>query len=111
MSLLKMKVSQKIESGKQQFTGTVVISGLKATKIARKSDGQTRFATRSALTTTARSVAKSLGFDGVEVIAPAKKAAVRKAAKGKAQSSSRKPAKKSTKCTAGKKKTAKKSRR
>tara|TARA_Y100000034_G_C6887359_1_gene407589 strand:- start:1850 stop:2107 length:258 start_codon:yes stop_codon:yes gene_type:complete len=75
MSSLQLKITSKTTEGKESFQGTVTIPGLKPTKLARKSDGCSCFSSSSAVRTSARSLAKSLGFDGVDVAAPTKKAA------------------------------------
>lgn len=62
---LQVRVASRSKGDDSWFEGTVSISGLKTTKLARKSDGATRFSTRSAVSGAARSLAKSLGFAGV----------------------------------------------
>lgn len=89
MSMLQVKVKSRMVEGTEQFNGTVEIPGLKATKVARKSDGQTEFGSRSALVTTARSVARSLGYEGIETdISSKSPSRVKTAAKGAAKSKS-----------------------
>jgi hypothetical protein len=60
------------------FEGTVTLPGAKPFKICRRSDNETRFSSRSALSTAARSFAKSVGFAGIELVDPV---ALKKAAK------------------------------
>lgn len=72
---LPVKVSQRQSGVEQWYEGTVSISGLQPTKLARKSDGSTRFTTRSSLTNAARTLAKTLGYNGVAVEEPRKVAA------------------------------------
>lgn len=55
------------ESKNGGFEGTVSISGLKPTKLARKLDGKTNFPTKSSVGGAARNLAKSLGFIDVEI--------------------------------------------
>jgi len=64
---LSVKVTNRKTDQGEFFEGTVSISGLKPTKLARKSDGNTQFPTKSALSSAAKNLAKSLGFSGVEV--------------------------------------------
>lgn len=72
---LQVKVTNRQKGDEQWYEGTVSISGLQPTKLARKSDGCTRFTTRSSLTGAARNLAKSLGFEGVAVEEPRRAAA------------------------------------
>lgn len=65
-SALPVKISSTNRDGEQKFQATVSIPGVKPTKLVRKSDDSTLFGTRSAAVTSARSLAKRLGFDGVE---------------------------------------------
>lgn len=75
---LPVKVVNRQSGDEQWYEGTVSISGLQPAKLARKSDGSTRFTTRSSLTGAARNLAKSLGFEGVAVEEPRKVAAKKK---------------------------------
>lgn len=68
---LQVKVSSRREGQNEWYEGTVSISGVKPTKLCRKSDGSTRFATRSSLTGAARNLAQSLGYNGVDFGTPA----------------------------------------
>ena len=82
MSFLPLKVSEKMKDGKTFFEGTVAISGVKPTKLIKKSDQSTQFANRSGVLTTARNFAKKLGFEGInlnEGKKPIKKAMKKKA--------------------------------
>lgn len=85
---LSVKVANRTSGGEEWYEGTVSISGLKPTKLARKSDGSTRFPTRSAVTGAARNLAKALGFSDVEVNDGSKAAAPKKAAAKKSVKSS-----------------------
>lgn len=78
------KLVVNVREGKAGWTGSVAISGLSSTKLARK-DGETTFPSRSALTTVARNVGKRLGLE-VEYAEQAKKAA-KKAPTAKAKAS------------------------
>lgn len=82
---LSVKITNRKTDSGDVFEGTVSISGLRPTKIARKSDGNTQFPTKSALSSSAKSLAKSLGFSGVDFMdskqQPAKKAAAKKSTK------------------------------
>jgi hypothetical protein len=72
---LTVKVTEREKDGSQWFEATVSIEGLRPTKLARKSDGSTKFTTRSSVTSAAKRLATTLGFQGVETETPAKKAA------------------------------------
>ncbi len=80
-SELTVKVSEKAKNDEKWFEATVSIDGLRPTKLARKSDGSTKFTTRSSVTSAAKRLATTLGFQGVAVDAPApaKKAAKKRA--------------------------------
>lgn len=79
---LQVKVSERQEGDQTWYEGTVSICGLKPTKLARKSDGSTKFATRSSLTGAARTLAASLGYQGVATPEP-KRIAAKKSASQK----------------------------
>ena len=67
MSSLPIKVSCKTREGSQFYEATVRIPGIRPTKLVRRSDGSTQFPSRSAVLTSARSLARRLGFvDGVD---------------------------------------------
>lgn len=83
---LQVKVSPKKSGTDEWYEGTVSISGLKPTKLARKSDGSTRFTSRSAVSGAARNLAKSLGFTDVDFGETTSKKAAKKSVK-KASSS------------------------
>lgn len=59
-------VGRKTDSG-EYYEGTVSITGLKPTKLARRSDGSTQFPSKSAVSGAARNLAKALGFADVDV--------------------------------------------
>ena len=63
---LSVKVSPRKEGQDEWYEGTVSITGVKPTKLCRKSDGSTKFATRSSITGAARNLAQSLGYAGVD---------------------------------------------
>lgn len=77
---LQVKVSERQEGTQTWYEGTVSICGLKPTKLARKSDGSTRFATRSSITGAARTLATSLGYQGVASPEQPKRVAAKKSA-------------------------------
>ena len=82
MSTLSLKVtSRKSTSGQEQWEGTVSVPGLKPTKLVRKSDYSTSFGTRSAVVSSAKTLAKKLGFSGVAEQAPLAKKAAKKSVK------------------------------
>lgn len=80
---LSVRVSGRTnEQGTQFFEGTVSIQGLKPTKLVKKADGSSQFPTKSALSGAARNLAKSLGFNDVNIVdTTAPKQTVKKAAK------------------------------
>lgn len=74
--------SRKNDQGSSFFEGTVSIQGLKPTKLVKKSDGSSQFPTKSAVSGAARNLAKSLGFNDVDITdTTAPKQAAKKAAK------------------------------
>jgi hypothetical protein len=84
---LSVRVASRKSDAGDYYEGTVSITGLKPTKLARRSDGSTQFPTKSAVSGAARNLAKSLGFTDVDVtdanktVTPSlKKAAAKKAA-------------------------------
>lgn len=77
---LQVKVSERQEGTQTWYEGTVSICGLKPTKLARKSDGSTKFATRSSVTGAARTLATSLGYQGVAAPEQPKRVAAKKSA-------------------------------
>ena len=79
-NVLTVKVSNRKTSTAEWYEGTVSINGLKPTKLARRADGSTQFPSKSALSTAARNLAKTLGFSDVEVNdgKPAQKIAAKK---------------------------------
>ena len=67
MSQMPVKVSTRTVEGTSVYEATVQIPEIRPTKLVRKADGSTRFPSRSAALTSARSLAKKLGYsDGVE---------------------------------------------
>lgn len=65
---MKNTLSVKITSSKGGgYEGTVNITGLRPTKLARKIDGKTNFPTKSSVSGAARNLAKSLGFSDIDV--------------------------------------------
>ena len=72
---LEVNVRSRNVDGNEIWEGTANIPGLRATKIVRRADNTTAFSSRSALLTSARNVARTLGFDGV--VEPTAKAAKR----------------------------------
>ena len=70
-------LSVKITQAKNgTYEGTVSISGLRPTKLIRKSDGKTNFPNKSSIGGAARNLAKSLGFTDIEISDGTKKAAL-----------------------------------
>jgi len=65
---MKNTLSVRITSSKEGgFEGTVSITGLRPTKLARKIDGKTNFPTKASVSGAARNLAKSLGFSDIEL--------------------------------------------
>jgi hypothetical protein len=64
---LSVRLSSRKSGDQNWYEGTVSITGLKPTKLARRSDGSTQFPTKSAVSGAARNLAKSLGFSDVDV--------------------------------------------
>lgn len=65
MSSLEVKVTSKTVGGSEFWEGTINVPGLRPTKLVRRSDNSTTFATRSALMGSARNFAKGLGYTDV----------------------------------------------
>jgi hypothetical protein len=84
---LKVRVVSKSKNNDQWFEGLVSIPGLQETRLVRKSDQSTRYTSQSAVATAARSLAKTLGFESVELEKPVAKAAAKKAPKSTTQNS------------------------
>ncbi len=61
MSEVTLKVTNRKRGTTEVYEGTVTISGVRPTKLVRKSDGGTEFNSKSALTATANNFAKSIG--------------------------------------------------
>ena len=99
---LQVKVSERQSGPEQWYEAIVSICGLQPTKLARKSDGSTRFASRSSLTGAVRNIAKTLGYKDVAVEEPRRVAAKASMAAAKTCSS-----KKTASKTCSSKKTAK----
>lgn len=79
---LSVRLSSHKTGEESWFEGTVSIVGLKPTKLARRSDGNTRFPTKSAVSGAARNLAKSLGFSDISVVDSESKKAKPKACAG-----------------------------
>lgn len=92
---LQVKVSERQEGTQTWYEGTVSICGLKPTKLARKSDGSTKFATRSSVTGAARTLATSLGYQGVAAPEQPKRVAAKKSATSQKKASPTSATKKS----------------
>jgi len=83
---LKVKIVQRKANGQEWYEGSVAIPGLKGNvKLARKSDGNTKFSTRSAVNGAAKSLVNTLhAFNTVDfgqdanMTKPAKKATTKK---------------------------------
>lgn len=79
---LEVKVTSRKSEGQEWWEGTVALDGAKPTKLARKSDGSTRFTSRSAVQGAARRFAERYGYSDVDFGAKEEaKPAVKKAAK------------------------------
>lgn len=77
---LEVKVTSRKGDGAEWWEGTISLEGAKPTKLARKSDGSTRFTSRSAVQGAARRFADRYGYGDVDFGA-AEKPALKKAAK------------------------------
>lgn len=84
---LNVKFNSKSSNGTQVWEATVSIPGTKPTKLVQRATGNSQFSTRAAALTSARSLAKGLGFGGVAEPTVAKKAA-KKSVKAKTQTPS-----------------------
>lgn len=67
MSNSNMEVKVTSRNSGTAWEGTVNVPGLRPTKLVRKSDDTTVFSTRSALLSSARVLAKRLGFSDVSL--------------------------------------------
>jgi len=66
---MKNTLSVKITSSKDGgYEGTVNITGLKPTKLARKIDGKTKFPTKASVSGAARTLSKSLGCSDIDLL-------------------------------------------
>jgi hypothetical protein len=80
---LSVKVMSRKSGDEEWYEATVSVPGLKPTKLARKTDGNTKFPTNSSVKGAAKSLAKNLGFDDVDYGQKAAKPSLKKAAKKK----------------------------
>lgn len=79
---LEVKVTSRKSSGEEWWEGTISLEGVKPTKLARKSDGSTRFISRSAVQGAARRFAERYGYSEVDFgEQPALKKAAKKSVK------------------------------
>ncbi len=62
---LNVRISSRSSNNQTVWQGTATIPGLKPSRIVGKSTNSTEFSTRSAVLTSARNLAKSLGFNGI----------------------------------------------
>jgi len=76
---LEVKVTSRKSGSEEWWEGTLALEGVKPTKLARKSDGNTRFSSRSAVQGAARRFAERYGYSDVDF--GAEKPALKKAAK------------------------------
>lgn len=66
MKNLHVKVSKRTSNGAESWEGTVSLPGLLPTKVAKTNTTDSKFTTRSALTSAAQRLAARYGFDDVE---------------------------------------------
>ena len=78
---LEVKVSSRKTNGSEFWEGTVSIPGTKPTKLVRAASGTSMFSTRSAVISSANSLAKKLGYTGSTASAQAAKKTAKKATK------------------------------
>lgn len=60
--VLSVKLSTKVINAVTWYEGTISLPGLSCAKISRRSDGKTQFANKSALSSAAKSFARSIGY-------------------------------------------------
>jgi len=73
---LEVRISSRTTNDVQTWEGTITLPGLRSAKLVQRSTGNTTFASRSALLTSARSFARSIGYSSAsEPVAVVKKAA------------------------------------
>lgn len=89
-NLLQVKVTSRTssEDGQEFWEGTVSLDGVKPTKLARKSDGNTRFTTRSSVVGAARRFAERYGYSDVDLGESKSVTTTKKAAKKSVSSTS-----------------------
>jgi len=63
-NVLSVRVARRNRNGVESWEGTVSLPGLQPTKLVRRADNTTSFSTRSALATSARSLATQLNYTG-----------------------------------------------
>ena len=64
---LNVRVARRTRDGVESWEGTVSLPGVQPTKLVRRADNSTSFSTRSALATSARSLASQLNYSGVNL--------------------------------------------
>ena len=89
---LEVSISSKNSQGSTYWEGIINIPGTRPTKLVRRTNNTTQFATRSAVLTSARVLARSLGYANVT-----EPSTVRKAAKKSTKAATKAATKKSSK--------------
>lgn len=89
---LSVKVSSRKNDGQEFWEGSVTLDGVKATKLARKSDGSTRFTSKSAVQGAAKRFADRYGYSDVDFGEKTEAKAVKKAAKKSVKTKATPPA-------------------
>ena len=79
---LEVKVTSRKAEGQEWWEATVSLDGAKPTKLTRKSDGSTRYTSRSVVPQAAKRFAERYGYTGVDYgTTEAKPTEMKKAAK------------------------------
>ena len=78
---LNVRISSRNTNNTTVWQGTANIPGLRPSRIVGKSTNSTEFSSRSAVLTSARNLARSLGFDGVVEPTATGKSAAKKSVK------------------------------
>jgi hypothetical protein len=66
--VLRARLTNRIENSVEYYEVAVNIPGVRPTKLVRKSDDSSRFATRSAAVNAARSFSKTFGFSDINLV-------------------------------------------
>lgn len=89
---LSVKVTSRKSDGQEWWEGTVTLDGAKSTKLSRKSDGSTKFTSKSAVQGAAKRFAERYGYSDVDYGEKSETKLVKKAAKKSVKAKASKPA-------------------